>query len=684
MAVKGEFDSIETFSDWYGDYRISQHDGTLEYTGFSPCASKKYQYYQYFKREHEARTEGYEKYEKMADAAVVTERTDLPNISSGEAAGFLRRIARNVVQHTPNITVSSIYDDDSSYGVLAAWIAKSKIVRDDQYSNHMQQQLYATAIRAFALGFDCVIPALLQDARGSWYTQYDQINYRDVFPEPGTKDIRRATSVYVRRYLTRGEVHGLIRSNAAGWDHTALKSLLQTSPISREYTDHQSKKHSVNSEAYEVITLYTNTGEPFLTWSENMKFLLRIEKNKHPLKEHPVFFFVPEYDGEQPFGRSLISLIYGRQEFQDWFLNGAMKLWRLNIEPPIIGYGVVNVTPNIGPGKYTGIPNPNAKIEAFSVDSSTLTMFDRIAGNNSANMGQLIGAADQQMASQGTGGMMSQTPQGVDAQQQMVDVVTNNYQKAMESFFSQYLSYALTVYFEELKGTKFLMPSADARKQLINGGIAPEKFIHSDYTETTKDPETGAETTRTVTHAQAHGEDCKLKDGQIKVDFADLCVEWFVKAIPGSLTELEDEKQSRMLQDILVSISQALPAIAQAQDQRFLQNTAATIQFIMQKLIEISGSAHSSQLKEIMQNGQSPQLQEWEDRTNTLESNLSGAQSELASTVGQMVQVMGQMAENQKTQREALETIAGSLGVQIPSSAPETPETETAAPVGAY
>ena len=46
-------------------------------------------------------------------------------------------------------------------------------------------------------------------------------------------------------------------------------------------------------------------------------------------------------------------------------------------------------------------------------------------------MVNLVGSADQQMAVQAGNGM-SATPQGVEAQQSMVDITTNNYQKAIE------------------------------------------------------------------------------------------------------------------------------------------------------------------------------------------------------------------------------------------------------------
>src|SRR3982751_673845 len=55
-------------------------------------------------------------------------------------------------------------------------------------------------------------------------------------------------------------------------------------------------------DAYEIVTLYTDTGEHFLTFSGSTKTLLRIERNKHPLRHHPVHFLVLEKDDQQPLG----------------------------------------------------------------------------------------------------------------------------------------------------------------------------------------------------------------------------------------------------------------------------------------------------------------------------------------------------------------------------------------------
>ncbi|QDF16982.1 portal protein [Microbacterium phage YellowPanda] len=638
MSNKAEFEAVTEFEDWYKSGTRVNHLGQLVPSGFAPCAMAKYRKWRDWKSEMDSRVGQYWKYEKQAAAEVVSKKPDLPNISSGESAGFVRRIARNVVQHTPNVFIMNEFDDDSIQGALARHILKTKIIGDDEYSNNMQQNLVTTARRGFTIGFDCVIPVLLQDNSGSWYIQYDNIGYQDVFPEPGAKDIRRAKEVYVRRYMTRGEVQAIIKNQTEGWDISAMRQLLGTAPPRRERPSHEDKKHSYNPDAYEIITWYNSYGDPFLWFDASMKLLLRIERNVHPLKEHPVFFYVPEKDDMQPYGKSLLSLTYGRQEFQDLYMNGAYKMFVRDINPPIIGIGVTNAAPNLSPGKYTEFSNPNAKLEAFTVNSQSLMMFGQISQNNQANMVSMLGAADQQMAAQSTGGMMSQTPQGVEAQQQMVDITTNNYQKAMEQFFSRYCSYALTLYFQELKGTKKIRPSADVRKQLIDEGVPPEAFIHEAH-EVVEKGEDGVERVRKVP-----ADDTGLKDGWLKVDFADLATTYFVQCVPGSLVELEDEKQLRILREIFVPLSQAMPAMAQAGDQDAIRYSSAAMKYIVKKTIELSGSAHSSELGMIF-DGETEQQQALDARIKLLEDTLGGTRSEIVESSEGSLTVLEQMQQ---------------------------------------
>lgn len=645
MAVK-EYEPITSFDQWYENRREDPATGKLEWAHHAACALKFFKRYDYFKTEMDVRVKDYYKYEKQAAAEVVSEKAGLPNISSGDSAGFIERISKNVVQHTPNVEIVCEFDDDSIHGRMARYFLTHKIIGDDDYSNDMHQNLAASVDTALTIGFDCVIPVLQQTSNGSWYVQYDTIHYRDVFPEPGAKDIRRAHEVFVRRYLTKSDIHFLIKSQAAGWDVAALKKLLEWPASSREYVTKENEKHRVNPEAYEVITWYSDSGDPFLTWHPASKMLLRIEKNKHPLKEHPVFFLILKRDAQQPLGRSILSKTFGRQEFQDLYLNGTMKLLARNIDPPIFGFGTVNGMPNLSPGKYTQFSNPNAKVEAFEVNPQALMMFGSIQQQNQAQMSQVVGATDQQMAAQSTGGLMSQTPQGIEAQQQMVDVTTNQFQKAVEAFFSRYLSYALTIYFQELKGIEKFKPSASARAGLLDAGIEPEAF---------------------------------QEDGSLKLSLKDMATQYWVKVVPGTLVEQENERQVRLLNQMFVSLSQAMPALANTQNADLINNAAAAMQFIIEKLIELSGSDHSRQLKTLMTSGRTEEFTSLESRLDMLDQLLSGDLSDPAVSVEYSDSIILSLQEQMSLMRAGMQHLARLAGVNVAAPAPTGPALELSA-----
>lgn len=629
MAVEMGMPAVMAFEDWYTDYKTDERTGCLDVRNISGFGQQLYSMYLRYKSEMDQRLEGYEKLEKIADGVVISPKADLPNVSSGETAGLVRRIARNLVQNCPNVEVISKFNDDSLQGVFSRHILTTKIIGSDEYSNDMQQNLFASTKTALTLGFDTVIPALVQDAAGGWYMKYDAIHYRDVFPEPGAKDVRQSDIVFVRRYLTKGEVHALIRDQAVGWDPAALRSLLTSAPYGSSYeaSPYQSRKAGVIPEGYEIITFYSNSGEPFLTFSASTKHLLRIEKNKHPMKQHPVHFLVLEKDSQQPLGKSQVELVMGRQDFQDLMLNGAMKLWYRNINPSIIGYGAVNAVPNLSPGKYTQISNPNARIEPFEVNTQTLMQYGLISQQNLGSMVNLVGSADQTMA-MAAGNGMSATPQGVEAQQQMVDITTNNYQKAIEAFFSHYCSYALNVYFAELAAVKKVKPTAEARIRLLKAGL-PTEAIN--------------------------------EDGTLDMDFADLATEYWVRVVPGSLVEMEDEKQMRILNELFIPLSQAMPALAASQDPQMLAQAAKAMQYIIGKQIELSGSTSAKDIG-LAFNGDVEEVDERDRRINTVEENIHTVEGGLSTVMEMNDTALRQMQEQISMLRESQMLILERLG----------------------
>ena len=89
---------ITDFSQWYLDYKVDERDGCLDPKAFAPCAGDLFSRYELFKREMDARCEGFEHLEMLADNEVISPKPDLPNVSSGETAGLVRRIARTLAE----------------------------------------------------------------------------------------------------------------------------------------------------------------------------------------------------------------------------------------------------------------------------------------------------------------------------------------------------------------------------------------------------------------------------------------------------------------------------------------------------------------------------------------------------------------------------------------------------------
>ena len=156
------------------------------------------------------------------------------------------------------------------------------------------------------------------------------------------------------------------------------------------------------------------------------------------------------------------------------------------------------------------------------------------------------------------------------------------------------------------------------------------------------------------------------------MSFSDLAVEYFVRCIPGSLTELEDEKQLRILNQLFVPLSQAMPALAATNNPEILANAALAMQYIIRKEIELSGSMHSNAIQEIMTTGVTPNLQQYDERAATLEENVSGYTSSVEEQLDATTEVVSEMREQIKLLSEGQASIIKILGGDNQTSEEET------------
>jgi hypothetical protein len=210
----------------------------------------------------------------------------------------------------------------------------------------------------------------------------------------------------------------------------------------------------------------------------------------------------------------------------------------------------------------------------------------------------------------------------------MVDITTNNYQKAIESFFSHYCSYALNVYFAELAAVKKVKPTAEARIRLLKAGL-PTEVIN--------------------------------EDGTLDMDFQDLATEYWVRVVPGSLVEMEDEKQMRILNELFIPLSQAMPALANSGDPQMLQQAAKAMQYIIAKQIELSGSTSAKDIG-LAFSGDVEEVNERDRRIAAMEEEVHTVGGGLSTVMQMHDTAMTQMQEQIGMLREAQELILERLG----------------------
>jgi len=216
----------------------------------------------------------------------------------------------------------------------------------------------------------------------------------------------------------------------------------------------------------------------------------------------------------------------------------------------------------------------------------------------------------------------------------MVDITTNNYQKAIESFFSHYCSYALTMYFQELKATKRVAPTAEARSKLLHAGLDVAALN---------------------------------EDGTLDVDFEELAIEYWVRAVPGSLIEMEDEKQLRILNQLFVPLSQAMPALASSGDQAMIQQAAKAMQYIVKKQIELSGASSAYDIG-LAFSGDVETLDERDRRIGEVETGINDISTGVDEVLQMNETALKLLQEQVSMQSQTLKLILEKLGASTNTS----------------
>ena len=499
--------------------------------------------------------------------------------SEGSTQAIKRKLRQQTIQRVPDGEIVTQYDKNSIEQVEIEYIFNHKVLTSEYDGINMMTNLSRTFSAAYDYGYGAVRTGFEKDLDNDIRISYKQIQWNNILPAPDCDFIEEAEWYIERDYVSRSFLESLLDWEKEG---EPIKDKTYNEDVVKYLIDHQikdgpminsvpladRKNWSLPIESIETWTLYKRGCDEFKTYVPSVQCILRTVPNYDPRKDVPIHFMILEPDPEFPLGCSCVMWTMAQQQFADAFQTVAYDELLLAVNPPLLGYGY-NTPPKIALTPRSFWPmgtNPNAKIEKFPIESTTLSQYGSILQNVSANMMRNVNVTDGTIASDAKVGHYSGTPQGVQAQQQDKTITVNQYQKQVEIFFSVWANHALRSYLNAMGGVQEMTVDEETRRKIWD--------IEKANAET--DPLTG----------EPIMDEKGIIDGnKISIDFDALngdMLEFKVRA--GSLIQSQKEEERENIQKLLVPISQMLPAVSEENRKPFEQN----IMELMQRMCELS------------------------------------------------------------------------------------------------
>lgn len=491
--------------------------------------------------------------------------------SEGSTQAIKRKIRSQTIQRIPDGEIKTQFDKNSIEQVIIEFLFKNRILRSEYEGRDMLKNLIRTFNASYDYGFGCVRTGFERDIDGDYRTTYKLIQWNDIYPATDCDFIEEAEWYMVREWLSKSDLKALVDCDGNCSDPTyeedTIKYLLENEI--RDAIDVRSApladagNGAYKTESVEVWTLYKRGCDEFITFVPSILAVLRRVKNEDPRKDVPLHFLILEPDPEFPLGVSSIMWTLGHQQFADAFQSVAYQTLLLALNPPVLGYG--NLTPSkmkMKPRAYWPMgTNPNNKVEKFPVETTALTAYGATLQNVSANMMKNLNITDATVASDANVPSYSATPQGVEQQKVDKTITINQYQKAVETFFSGWANHALRSYINAMGSSVHEMTvDEETRRKIWDIEMAKAGPNGENY-------------------------DSIIDGDKITVDFGKLStsmLEFEVRA--GSLIQSEREQQMKSIQELIIPLSQMLGNLSEENRGPFEQD----IMQLVQRLCELS------------------------------------------------------------------------------------------------
>ena len=583
---------------------------------------------------HQNRTTGFDFFTKIAKNKTLFEKIRKDEWSEGSTQTIMRKIRSQTLQRVPDGEIVTPFEKNSIEQAIIDFLFKHKILTSEYDGKDMLKNLWKTFNSSYIYGMGCVRTGFEKDLDGDPRVSYTLIPYGDVIPSPDCKDIQEADWYIIREYLPLSNLKLLIDWETgtikdSTYDEKVVRYIVENEikdgagPESQSFAD-KSKGVSF-TKSVEVRTYYCRGADEFITYVPSINAVLRKVKNYDPRKDVPIHFLILEPDPEFPYGCSSVMWTMAQQQFADAFQSVAYQTLLLSLKPPLQVFGnLTNPKMKMRPGAVWPMgTNPNNKVEKFPIETTTLTGYNSILEGISARMMSSLNITDATVASDANVPHYSATPQGVEQQRLDKTITINQYQKRVEVFFSEWANHAIRSYINSFTGEKQMVVDSKTRKRIESieeaqqreQEIAMKQLFGSDIAD------------EAISETEGWGE--SIIDGnKITIDFSmfeDSLFNFEVRS--GSLIESEQETERENIQEMLVSVSQMMGNVSDANKQAF---ESIVMQLVLRQCelanIDISAGIASTLNEQLVM--------------SALESTM-GAVAEQQNQIGQLQQAMG-------------------------------------------
>ena len=406
-----------------------------------------------------------------------------PKTTDGTTASQVRQVPRRAVQQVPygNSTVKG----DESLSCLANCLLKEEINPNSDTQDMVLAKLWKGIEDMQTYGSADAL--VFYKAEGDYFgTDWRIVYKRDIYVEAGRGTYSEANFIFVRAYYQITDLQAIINKEETleksakerkeeyktTWDIAMLKKLIEDGQTQEKDNKEQSdteKDRDVRVSAFKFVHGYQKGKKAkFFTYCiDEDKFIREFETND-PRGKLPVARAYYENDLSNPDGRGIVELVAPQQNYLDSTLQAWQYVQIYNIDPAIMKWGNFNKNQiKLRPSAIIDMgSDPNAKLDAFTIDSSSVNNFSNTYGLVKSQILNLFGGDDQSISSTVGNPGFSKTSAGVDARQAIVGINDNFIRKRVENWVSEIWSTQLNIYFQVTQGDRDFYPSSKELKKL--------------------------------------------------------------------------------------------------------------------------------------------------------------------------------------------------------------------------